>query len=141
MKYIIIIILIGIFEILLMEELHDLLGLKVMLLTYISTTIFGAMILYLDSSKVKKALKATKRTGRKLKKKTKKSGHIATQDELDKLKSTIYVSTYIAAVILIVLPGILTDILGVFIVLPYISKWYIKKEINKYIMKSEERNA
>ena len=141
MKYIIIIIIIGISEIALIGELYDLLGLKVMFLTYVSTTIIGAFVLYLYSSKAKYALKASKKLGRNFKKRIMKHGHRLTQKEIEKLKPSIYINAYIAAVVLIVLPGILTDILGLVIVLPHISKWYINREINKYITKTETKNA
>ena len=141
MKYIIIILIIGISEITLTGKLHDLLGLKNVLLIYLFTTIIGAFILYLYSTKAKTALKATKKLGKKLKKKTKRSSYIPTQEELKKLQPSIYIGTYIVAVILVVIPGILTDILGIIIVLPFISKWYINREINKYIIKSKSNNT
>jgi UPF0716 family protein affecting phage T7 exclusion len=141
MKYIIIIILVGISEITLIGELHDLIGLKEMLLVYTSTTIIGAYILYLYSSKAKRAMKASKKIGKKLQKKTKKSSYIPTHDELEKIRPSIYIGIYIIAVALVVIPGILTDIIGMTIVIPFINKWLINREINKYIMNSEAKNA
>lgn len=141
MKYIIIIILVGISEITLIGELHDLIGLKEMLLVYTSTTIIGAYILYLYSSKAKRAMKASKKIGKRLQKKTKKSGYIPTHDELEKIRPSIYIGIYIIAVALVVIPGILTDIIGMTIVIPFINKWLINREINKYIMNSEAKNA
>ena len=141
MKYIIIILIIGISEITLTGKLYDLLGLKNVLLIYLFTTIIGAFILYLYSTKAKTALKETKNLDKKLKKKTKRSSYIPTQEELKKLQPSIYIGTYIVAVILVVIPGILTDILGIIIVLPFISKWYINREINKYIIKSKSNNT
>lgn len=135
MKYIIVIIIIGISEILLFGELQDLIGLKNVLLSYVATTLIAAFILYLNSSKSKNALKYSKyskNSGRKLRKKTRKPGFVPTQEELKKLQSSLYVSLYIAAVILVVIPGVLTDALGIIIVVPFINNWYINREINKY---------
>ena len=136
MKYIILILIIGISEITLTGELHDLIGLKNLFIAYVSTTLIGLSILYIYSPKAKKALKASKKSAKKIIKKTKKSGYIPTHEELKKLQPAIYIGTYIAAVILVIIPGILTDILGIVIVVPFISKWYINRELNKYIIKS-----
>ncbi len=141
MKYIIIIILVGVSEIILTGELRDLIGLKEMLLVYISTTIVGACILYLYSSKAKRAKKLSKKRGRKLQKKTKKSSYIPTHDELEKLRPSIYIGIYIIAVVLVTIPGILTDLIGIIIVIPFINKWLINREINKYIINSDGKNA
>ena len=141
MKYIIIIILVGISEIILIGELHDLIGLKEMLLVYISTTIVGACILYLYSSKAKRAMKLSKKIGKKLQKKTKKSSYIPTHDELEKLQPSVYVGIYIIAIALVAIPGILTDLIGMIIVIPFINKWLINREINKYIINSDGKNA
>ncbi len=86
-------------------------------------------------------MKASKKKGKKLQKKTKKSSYIPTHDELEKIRPSIYIGIYIIAVAFVAIPGILTDIIGMTIVIPFINKWLINREINKYIMNSEAKNA
>ena len=131
MKYFISIIILGIIEITTTGYLHDLIGAAKLVGLYIITTIIGAFFLYIKLPEAKKALISVKKIKKKLKKSMKKTGYKPTHVDLLKLKPSYYLSIYIPAVILIAIPGVITDILGIIMAFPFVSNWLIERSMNK----------
>ncbi len=137
MKWILLIIILGVAEVATIGQLHSLFGTRNLVLLYIVTTAVGALFLYLKSSEFKVAMKATKGIQKKLKKRAQNPDYKPTLEDIEKLSPMMFVGLYVPALILIAIPGIISDIIGIFMVLPGLSSWLVRRQISKAIANAE----
>lgn len=137
MKWILSIIILGIAEVASIGQLHSTLGLKDLVLLYVATTAVGAFFLYLKAPEFKSAMKATKGLEKKFKKKAKNSDYKPSPEEIEKLSPMMFIGLYVPAIVLIAIPGIISDLIGILIVSPGLSSWLVSRQINKAIGNAE----
>jgi UPF0716 family protein affecting phage T7 exclusion len=137
MKWILLIIVLGVAEVATIGQLHSLFGTRDLVLLYIVTTAVGALFLYLKASEFKVAMKATKGIQKKLKKRAQNPGYKPTLEDIEKLSPMMFVGLCVPALILIAIPGIISDIIGIFMVLPGLSSWLVRRQISKAIANAE----
>lgn len=137
MKWILLIIILGIIEVATIGELHSIFGTQNLIFLYIATTAIGAFFLYLQAPEFRAAMKATKGIQRKFKKKARDPEYKPTREELGKLAPMMFIGIYIPALVLIAMPGIVSDFIGTLMVLPGLSSWLVRRQINKAVAKAE----
>ncbi|MCP4492885.1 MAG: FxsA family protein [Gammaproteobacteria bacterium] len=137
MKWILLIIVLGVAEVATIGQLHSVLGTGYLVLLYIVTTAIGALFLYLKFSEFKAAMKATKGIQKKLKKRAQNPGYKPTSEEIERLSPMMFVGLYVPALILIAIPGVISDIIGLLMVLPGLSSWLVRRQIDKAIASAD----
>ncbi len=124
MKYIALIFILGIFEVIVISKLHGILGLNDVVVLYVVTTIFGALVASVFFSKFK-AQKNNATFGKKFQKRIREDR--VTKTDKMKMTSLVYVATYIFGCILVAIPGLITDFIGMLLLLPPISNFVANK--------------
>ena len=142
MRILFLIIIAGIIEILIISKLHEYLGLKNLILFYLSTTFFGVIIAWLFYSEYKNK-KSISHLGSGFDKRI-KNNKVSEEDQR-KFNLGIYCFAYVLGCILIAIPGILTDVLGMLLLLPpmrtYLANRYGNKTFSKFTsMQSKSSN-
>lgn len=132
MRILFLIIIAGIIEILIISKLHEYLGLKNLILFYLSTTFLGLIIAWLFYSEYK-SKKSISHLGRGFNKRV-KNNKVSEEDER-KFKLSIYCFAYVLGCILIAIPGLLTDALGILLLFPTISTYVANRYGNKTFSK------
>lgn len=117
--------------------LHSLLGLYTLIGLYIVTTAIGAMFLYVQYPEFKQSKRASKSIGKKLSKQFEGKGHNLSPEQLEKLRPFLFLVRYGIAFFLIVIPGVISDIVGIVMVLPVVISFFINRSIDKAIAKVE----
>jgi UPF0716 family protein affecting phage T7 exclusion len=133
MKWIFLIIILGIVEITTIGELHSILGTKGLVILYIVTTVIGAFFLYLRLAEFKLAMKAMKGIQKKLKKRARDLNFEPTVQEVEKLNPMMFIGLYVPAICLIAIPGIVSDLIGILMVAPIVSNWLVERQVKKAI--------
>ncbi len=137
MKWFLLIIVLGVAEVVTIGELHSILGTKDLVILYVVTTAIGALFLFSRLSEFRVALKAMKKIGKKFKKKARDPDYKPTSEEIIKLRPMMFVVLYAPALVLIAIPGIISDILGIFMLFPYISNWLVGRKVKKAMADAE----
>lgn len=137
MKWILLIIILGVAEVATISQLHSMFGTRDLVVLYIVTTAVGALFLYLKAPEFKAAMKATKGIQKKLKKRAKNPDYKPTLKEIEKLSPMVFVGLYVPALVLIAIPGVISDLVGTLMVFPGLSSWLVRRQINKAIGNAE----
>ncbi len=137
MKWILLIIILGVAEIATIGELHSIFGTRDLVVLYVITTAIGALFLYLKSPELRIAMKAMKRIDKKFKKKMRGPGYKPTTKEIEKLSPLIFMGIYMPALVLIAIPGIISDVVGTLMVFPYLSNWLVGHQVKKAMASAE----
>ena len=137
MKWVLILFVLGVVEVVTIGKLHSLFGTRDLVIIYIITTAIGAFLLYLKFSEFKTAMKATNGIQKKHKKKLNNPHYKPTVEEIEKLRPMMFVGLYVPAVILVAVPGVISDLIGILIVMPGISAWLVRRQINKALAHAE----
>ena len=82
-------------------------------------------------------MKASKNLGKKFKNKNYGKDHSLSSDQLKKLPPLLFAARYGIALGLIIAPGIVSDILGVVMILPVVTSYFINRSVDKAIAKAE----
>jgi UPF0716 family protein affecting phage T7 exclusion len=133
MKWIIYSIILGIAEVWSIGELHGVLGTSKLVGLYVATTALGAVFLYIQLPVFRDAMRAMKNIENTWKKKAKDPDYKPTAEEIQKLKPMVYVGIYFPALVLIAIPGIVSDIIGTLLVFPVLSNRLLEYNMNKAI--------
>ncbi len=136
-KWTLLIIILGIAEVATIGELHSIFGTKNLIILYVTTTAIGVFFLYLKSSKIKTAMKAMKGIQKKLKKKMKSPEYKPSINEIEKLRPMMFIGIYVPAIVLIAIPGIISDLIGILMVFPFLSNWLVEQQVKKVKSKSD----
>lgn len=126
-----VIFLIGIAEIISIGELHSVLGTLNLVLLYIVTTIIGAAFLLFQYPKYRPHINKLDNAEVSEDIKEKIEASTLSPREAAKLRHFAFSAVFYMACLLVAVPGIITDIIGILLVIPYISNYIIKKQINK----------
>lgn len=137
MKWILLIIVLGVVEMVTIGQFHSMFGTKNLIVFYIATTAIGAVFLYLKVPELKAAMKATKKIEKKLKQRAKNPDYKPTAKEIEKFSPMIFLGLYIPALVLIAIPGIISDVIGILMVLPGLSSWLVRRQIINAVTKAE----
>lgn len=141
MKWIAFIIILGIAEIATIGQLHTALGTSKLIVLYIVTTAIGAFFLYLKMPQFKAAVKAGKRLDKKFKKQAQRQDYQPTAKDIEKVRPFMFIALYLPALILIAIPGIISDVVGILMVCPVLSDWLLQRSVDKYATKINRNNA
>ena len=114
-KYLLVLVIIGVIEIVLVSKLHNFLGLEYLIYLYLATTACGFIFacIYLPYFKKQKAKidfsnKFPERAA---------EGKLPSKD-VGSMKHFIACASYVIGCVLIAIPGMTTDLLGVLMILP-----------------------
>ena len=119
MKYLIFILILGVTEVSLIGVLHSVLGTTYLITFYLATTLVGALLAWTAVGNFR-SHKSNSKLSNKFEKRA-REGRSSEQDIL-KMRSALYCTIYIIACVLIAIPGILTDILGLLLAIPQITE-------------------
>jgi UPF0716 family protein affecting phage T7 exclusion len=133
MKWVLLIIILGVAEVATIGQLHSIIGTRNLVFLYIATTAIGAFFLYLKASEFKIAMKAMKGIEKKFKKRVKNPEYKPTREEIQKLSPMMFIGMYVPAIVLIAIPGIISDFVGTLMVMPGLSSWLLSRQVNKAI--------
>lgn len=125
-----ILLMLGVIEIILVVQLHEYLVLWEMIAFYLISTALGLLLIKLSMSNAMFKGKISKKSAKKIKNKLKNKQGLNEQ-EAQKFEQLLLQMNVTFASILVLLPGFLTDILGVLCVIPWVSDWYIHKAAQK----------
>lgn len=89
--------------------------------------------MYLKASEFKIAMKAMKGIEKKFKKRVKNPEYKPTKEEIEKLSPMMFIGMYVPAIVLIAIPGIISDFVGTLMVMPGLSSWLLSRQVNKAI--------
>lgn len=137
MKWIIYIFTLGLSEVLTITYLHNYLGMLYLIVLYVATTVIGATLLLLQYPRFRLAFHKMNKLEKKFRNKLKDPEYKATSEEIETLKPMLYVSIYVMSAILVAIPGIITDFVGLFMVIPAVSSHLINRQITKTISHAE----
>jgi len=124
MKIVLLALALGILEVVTIGKVHEAIETKGLVLVYLGSTILGLVLawIYYSDFKVKKGnLRLSKKMGNRI-----KEGTFSLKDQ-ESLRRAAYLAYYIFACVLIGIPGILTDILGITLIFPAIRKWIVHR--------------
>jgi len=131
MKVLLFLILIGTIEIYLVANLHDLMGMRDLILLYLGTTFIGLALAWLVLP-VYREHKNRRGFSNKFNKRL-KSGSLSKKD-IKNVKSWIYCMSYWFGCIFVAIPGITTDIIGLFLLLPPVGN-FISEQFSEDVLK------
>jgi UPF0716 family protein affecting phage T7 exclusion len=112
MKWIIFTVILGVVEVWSIGQLHGVLGTSKLVGLYIATTALGAVFLYIQYPAFCAAMNAMKKIEKKWTKKANNPNFKPTAEDIQKLKPMAFVGIYFPAVVLIAIPGIVSDVIG-----------------------------
>ena len=121
----------GVVEVWSIGQLHGVLGTPRLVGLYVATTALGAVFLYIQLPAFREAMNAMKNIEKKWKKKLNDPEFKPTAEDIQKLKPMVFVGVYFPALVLIAIPGIVSDVIGTLLVFPVISNWYVEHKMNK----------
>ncbi|MGJ8663845.1 MAG: FxsA family protein [Marinicella sp.] len=125
-KPLIISVLIGVLEIMLVVQLHQSFSLWELIALYLATTLVGVVLVtrmgYRHDEQYALGKKAQKRVMNKL-----KSQEPLTEKESHQAMHILTEIIFLLALILVILPGLLTDVFGLLMVLPFSVNWIKKR--------------
>lgn len=133
MKWMAMVLLVGAAEVVTIGRLHSVLGLGGLVGLYAATTLVGAVLLLLKYKQFRLQLKAVKSVDKKLKRRFAGGARGLAPDEIKKLVPMVSVSIYIGAAVLIAIPGLITDFLGMLLIVPVVSNWLIERETRRVV--------
>jgi UPF0716 family protein affecting phage T7 exclusion len=131
MKWLIILPMLGVVEIFAISQLHTVLGTYKLVGLYLATTAIGAVFLLIQLPAFRQAMNTVKSLETRWKKRFGDPEFKPTAEDIQKLKPMVFLGVYIPAVVLIAIPGIVSDVVGTLLVLPVISNRYIEYQMNK----------
>ncbi|WP_444927084.1 FxsA family protein [Microbulbifer sp. TRSA002] len=137
MKWFLFLIILGVSEVAVIGWLHSLLGLNTLIGLYVVTTAIGAVFLYVQYPEFKQSKKVSKSIGKKLSKQFEGKGHNLSPEQLEKLRPFLFMVRYGVAFFLIIIPGVISDIVGIVMMLPVVVSFFINRSIDKAIAKVE----
>lgn len=139
MKWLVFLIILGVSEVAVIGQLHSLLGLSTLIALYIVTTAIGAVFLYMQYPEFKRSMRASKSLGKKFRKQFDGEKHNLSPEQLEKLRPVFFMARYGIAFVLIVIPGIVSDIVGIIMVVPVVISYFINRSIDRAIAKAESQ--
>lgn len=137
MKWLVFLIILGVSEVAVIGQLHAILELYTLIVLYVITTALGAIFLGLQYPEFKRSMKASKSLGKKFKKQYTGPECSLSPEQIEKMRPFLFVGCYGIAFTLIVIPGIISDILGIIMVIPIVISFFINRSIDKVIAKAE----
>ena len=131
MKWFLLAFVVGVAEVATIAKLHSLLGLTNLIGIYVVATLLGVAFLSYRYKQFKGDFKSAKNLDKKFRKKVRKNLQHLEPEDFEKLKPMMSVLVYIAAVILVLIPGLITDLAGIVLLMPNVSSWIIKQQAKK----------
>ena len=138
MKWIVFSLVLGVVEVWTIGELHSVLGTSRLIGLYLATTALGAVFLLIQLPAFREAMRTMKNIEKKWRKKFNNPEYQPTAEDIQKLKPMVFVGIYFPALVLVAIPGIVSDVIGTLLVLPVISNWYIERTMNKALEKASQ---
>lgn len=124
-------------EIATIGQLHELLGTLNLVIVYVLTTLIGAFFLFLKLPRFRESMNLMKKAEKKFKKKFKDPEVKLSPKEIGQYGKTIFVGIYFMACILIAIPGVVSDIVGILMGLPLLSNWALNYKLKNAVSKAK----
>ena len=135
-KWLIFLAFLGVIEIAVIGRLHAALDLYKLVGLYIVTTLVGAALLLLQLKKFRAAMQAIRKLEKGLMKKFRDPAFKPSSVQVEQLSPLLFVTLYVSAVILIAIPGIVSDVVGMLLALPLVSHYYVQSNLRKAVAKA-----
>ena len=136
MKWLIYLAILGVVEVAVIGKLHEVLGFYKLIGLYLVTTIIGAVFLLVQLPAFRQALKFMRKLEKGSIKKFKRPDYQPTADDIEEMRPLLFFTLYAFAAVHIIIPGIVTDFIGMLLIVPFISNAYINHKIDKMIQKA-----
>jgi UPF0716 family protein affecting phage T7 exclusion len=133
MKWIIYLVIQGFIEVAVIGKLHGSLGLYGLMGLYLVTTIFGAVFLVIQLPRFRRSWKFMRDMEKGKFQALKNPDHKPTAEELEKIRPLLFFTLYFFAAVHIAIPGIVSDFVGMIMVIPVLSNRYLDYKISKMI--------
>jgi UPF0716 family protein affecting phage T7 exclusion len=135
LKWLIFLAVLGVIEIAVIGRLHAALGLYKLVGLYILTTLFGAVLLLMQLKKFRAAMKTINKLEKGFMKNFNDPEFRPSPQQVEKLGPLLFVTLYVSAAILIAIPGIVSDIVGMILALPMVNDYYVRSNLRKAVAK------
>ncbi len=136
----IIIIVVGVLEVITIGKLHEYLGTGDLVLLYLGTTAVCAIVALVFYPNFKQEKHDTNLSNKFSKRLNKKK---LTVRDRKSMNSVMYCAAYIIGCVLIAIPGVITDILGLFLVVPFINRQltsnFFSTSLEQYYVRKNEK--
>ncbi|MCP3852783.1 MAG: FxsA family protein [Gammaproteobacteria bacterium] len=120
MRYFLIVLVAGIVEVVTIGKIHEAIDTKGLVILYVCSTLVGVLLAWLFYSDFK-SKNGKWNFGKKMGKRLTKN-NLSEKDKND-IRIATYCFIYVFACILIGIPGILSDLLGITLILPFVRNW------------------
>lgn len=127
MKWVALTFFVGITELWSTSLLHEILGTTKLIQLYVLTTVVGMLFLGFRLSEFKKAMESVEKFRKNQKGKKMGMQHWSTEQFKPILKPMAFCIIYVCSSILIAVPGIVTDVIGVLLILPITTNYLTRK--------------
>ncbi len=139
-KWIAGLLILGLAELLLVIQLHQWVNVKMLVLIYLTATVVGFVFLKimerrLYSKQAFQAINLSKKAEKRMRQKI-KNGQVLVENEQHYFKFTLSIMIFTFALLLIVMPGLLTDFIGMILVVPGFLNKLLDKSIIDYNLKA-----
>jgi UPF0716 family protein affecting phage T7 exclusion len=132
-KWIIYLAILGFIEVAVIGRLHGALGLYGLMGLYLVTTIVGAVFLLIQLPRFRRSWKFMKDMEKGRIQAFKNPDNKPTAEELETIRPMLFFTLYFFAAVHIAIPGIVSDFVGMVMVIPVLSNRYLDYKINKMI--------
>ena len=132
-KWLIFLAILGVIEIAVIGRLHAALGLYKLVGLYVFTTLVGAALLLVQLKKFRAAMQTINKLEKGFLKKFRDPAFRPSPQQVEKLSPLLFVTLYVSAVILIAIPGIVSDVVGMLLALPLVSHYYVQSNLRKAV--------
>ena len=134
LKWILFAIILILVDILVTVELLSLLEPIAFVTLYLSTTIIGAILLFLRRADFKAARQVENVLTEAFKERANGIFNKTTTKDLEELRPMILVAIYMSAIIFIAIPGLVTDFVGILLATPFLSNWLVGRQIKRALV-------
>ncbi len=131
LKWILFAIIIIFVDILVTVELLSSLEPIAFVVLYLSTTVIGAILLFLRRADFKAARQVNNVLTEAFKERVNGIFNKTTNRDLEDLRPMMLVAIYMLAIIFIAIPGLVTDLVGILLATPFLSNWLVGIQIKR----------
>lgn len=127
MKLIFYILTVIVIEVWVFSYFHEILGFSKLAALCLATTVLGVVMLFIRYPEFRTAKNAINKLDTKWQEKLKDPEYSPSAYDNETVKQMVFVYVYIPALVLIIIPGIITDTIGMLLLIPAISNRYVEK--------------
>jgi UPF0716 family protein affecting phage T7 exclusion len=141
MKWLVYLVVLGFVEVVAIGKLHGQIGIYHLIGLYLLTTIIGAVFLLIQLPRFRRSWIFMKQLDKGTREDLKKFGDPdfkPSAGEIEQLRPMLFFMLYFIAAAHIAIPGLVSDVIGIVLVVPFISNAYLNQRISKAVRKAGE---